>query len=284
MSTFSTLLRKDWRVYRVAVVGTLLLFVLVYVLCVAVAITRSLMEEGHRFSDELPDLMTGAGVFGMLITTVMTSVFGGMAFAEERARAWADFVTLLPPRRDHAVVSKVCVSAGFLSVCYGFHLAVALYSNGLSSHPGPVKELVLVFGNSVASGAILFGVAWGLSCFLSSGAISAPVRRSHCRSPTGCSSRRSLKSARATGRRRITRRSSPSRPSRRRSSPGRSARASISVALSRDLRRINVIPFPFLPKPNPSQLRVSLANNLGGLEILFRPHIPGRVTVLGLTP
>ena len=173
------LLRKDWRVYRPAVVGAAVLAVCPYAFALLmyalyppeprIAATRALM-----------DWLEEASGAGLGLTLVTAAVFGGMAFAAERREGPAAFLAMLPVTRRRIVASKLLVALPCVAVPAAVHAYVA--AGVVLRWEGETRGLPPGFIlNSFLQGllactcvfVLLFGLAWALSLNLRSPAIAA---------------------------------------------------------------------------------------------------------------
>lgn len=171
------LLRKDWRVYRVAVVGGAVLAACPY--AVLLSMQALYPPGGGNTRQTYADALARAALGGTVLTLLMTAVFGGMAFAAERRERSAEFVALLPVRRGPIVLSKLLVAALYLVLMAAVHACLGLVAVGLQGDAefGPhVRAYAASSAVTVASTAVLcFGFAWMLSVYLQSPAIAATI-------------------------------------------------------------------------------------------------------------
>ena len=113
------------------------------------------------------------------MVALVGTTFGGMAFAAERRERTADFLNLLPPSRGASALSKLLVAVLALAAAFAMH--IWLMSVGARAYDIPNGynftfswdlQDALLWGAGLV---MAFGVAWLLSSFLSSSAISACI-------------------------------------------------------------------------------------------------------------
>jgi ABC-type transport system involved in multi-copper enzyme maturation permease subunit len=175
MSKMMTLIKKDWRVNRVPVVGGALLILAPYVVSAIQLLTNS---DWAARGGITPMWALAAGAGGGL-SAIMGAVFGGVAFATERSDRSANFLAMLPVSRVQILTSKLIVAVLCLAMFFAFNLMVLLIAYCVAS-PREIASFysvtMMTLGGmawSALFGLGLFGVAWMLSSFLSSPAISA---------------------------------------------------------------------------------------------------------------
>jgi ABC-type transport system involved in multi-copper enzyme maturation permease subunit len=161
------LLKKDWRLFRVPVVGTLILIATPYVLQATILwlnpdyVALTYLAPHYLFAT--------ASAVGLVITVIMAAVFGGVAFASERRECWADFLAMLPVPRSRIVASKLTVVATFLGFISVILFSMCVVLQGSTDH--------WLYGVTLLASCMLmsFSVAWLGSSFLSSAAIAAGI-------------------------------------------------------------------------------------------------------------
>ena len=162
------LLKKDWRVNRAPVLGSLVMLLVVYGLAISWLIHTS---TEHRF---VRLTFFGAANTMLFLSSILAACFGDTAFAAERRERSADFLAMLPTSRARIVLSKsiigwVCVFAlWLLNVCV--IIATDVLSDAFRFDSG-WAGIVVNGGCQI----MCFGLAWLLSTFLESPAISASV-------------------------------------------------------------------------------------------------------------
>ncbi|HSV13846.1 MAG TPA: hypothetical protein VLI90_06275 [Tepidisphaeraceae bacterium] len=162
-----SLMRKDWRLYRLPVIACAMLGALGYVVS---RITYLIDLRRHYNFPFLWDYyLARAAWFGVFVTTIMAAAFGGAAFAAERRERWADFLNLLPPHRAVVALSKLLVAAVSLIVALQLHIAVLWFTGELR---GNNWIGYMVIGCAMI---MLFGTSWMLSTAISSAAVSASI-------------------------------------------------------------------------------------------------------------
>lgn len=174
--TLLVLMRKDWRVYRVAVVGGPALLLAMYMMGMAGFIYSRLTSPGaanRSPSEELAVWLNVAAYLGFAIIMLMAAVFGGISFALERRERWADFLLTLPPDGTWIVLSKLLVSTASLAAMWLFNLLVLLFAWAL--YPHLVQQSPETGYWALVLPVAFFGLAWLCSTFLTSPAISACI-------------------------------------------------------------------------------------------------------------
>jgi ABC-type transport system involved in multi-copper enzyme maturation permease subunit len=169
------LLKKDWRTYRSAVVGSIALLCCACIMGVAVY-----RVNGEITRDALSVALGATGVCGLMLSGVVAAILGGLAFAGERRDHSADFLAMLPVSRAQIVWSKIIVSAAWLAVMVLINLIFIGAAYYVQENPGPIPwrqapDIIATFGVGAAIAMMLFGVGWLLSSFSTSPAISASV-------------------------------------------------------------------------------------------------------------
>jgi ABC-type transport system involved in multi-copper enzyme maturation permease subunit len=169
------LLKKDWRTYRSAVVGSIVALGCAWIPATAIYLLTRQNRSPEPFADAL--LITGG--FALILTVIVAAVFGGLAFAPERRDHSADFLAMLPTTRAQIIRSKLIIPAAWLSLMILFSLTfivVAYYVQFQWRDPWrDVPKAFSAFALGAADVMMLFGMAWCLSSFLTSPAISACV-------------------------------------------------------------------------------------------------------------
>jgi ABC-type transport system involved in multi-copper enzyme maturation permease subunit len=171
MSTFTTLICKDWRIYRPAVVGGVVLALMPGVLGWVFSSTRN-VDFG------VPTLQRE---FGAPVTMMMAAIFGGIAFAAERRDGSAEFLAALPPPRWAVVGSKLIVSLvclfGLMCLAQALSrimLGIALKFGGHSDRHWS-GSFWWTLGEWERGAVLTFGLAWLCSTVLRSTALSAMI-------------------------------------------------------------------------------------------------------------
>jgi ABC-type transport system involved in multi-copper enzyme maturation permease subunit len=170
--TFVALVKKDWRLFRVPVVATVLLGAIAYAACsIMYEIDWRHVEENVLYHQpQLSNYMASAATFGLWTVAVMAAAYGGSAFATERRERWGDFLSLLPPGRWQVVVSKLFVAVGCIAASAAVHAVILIVA-----HAARWPDITFGLGIWSAAVLMLFGVAWLCSTWLNSAAISASV-------------------------------------------------------------------------------------------------------------
>jgi hypothetical protein len=172
METMLALMGKDWRTYRAAVIGTVVLGVGPYLLyTLAALVTRPQYGRG--------DWIVTAAPVSLGAVAIIAGAFGGMAWAAERTDRSATFLALLPPTPLLQAVSKLVVAGGWLVACFMADACVGLVTWTLLGTDtlgrNPVDQFLPVVAHVASYGFAVFGVAWASSAVLSSSAISAAI-------------------------------------------------------------------------------------------------------------
>lgn len=172
----ATLLRKDWRLNRPVVIGSVAMSVVPYV----VALLLQWIYPPHRGNTQTTYLEVGVmtAMFCLAITVVMASAYGGVAFAAERRDRTAEFLALLPVRRSQIVVSKLAVAFACVAAMWTFHTAIIGVCGYLVAPTGDHRA---AFGDvfddafTICIPVILlsFGIAWLMSSFLQGPSLAA---------------------------------------------------------------------------------------------------------------
>jgi len=165
------LLAKDWRLFRLPMIGLLVVAAICYGLSGVAALARH--------SDKLPsqDALFPASIFAAILTALVASAFGGVAIAGERSDRTADFLALLPVTRRQIIFSKLLVGGLAVGTWETVHVAVGL-AVLVQAHGGcvyPQGYWAQALGWLIGCTVSFFGVAWLLSTFTTSAAISACV-------------------------------------------------------------------------------------------------------------
>jgi len=168
------LMRKDWRVYRSAIIGGVILLPVYYLI--------SLYTEVVWFD---PLFLVGQPsevrfYQGLYLTAIIAAVFGGLSFATERRDRSAQFLYMLPQSRGRIVLSKLLVALGCIGVLILVNIAImaahaAYWTWSIPNWP-PSSEIRLVLMSTRLEMALpfaTFSIAWMLGRFTPSPAIAA---------------------------------------------------------------------------------------------------------------
>ena len=117
----SALLRKDWRLYRPAVIGCLVVVAGVYL----VGVLPLLRDDPKAGPYDAPRQIVNVALLATGVTAAFAAVFGASAFAVERRDRTAEFLVMLPISRTRILASKAALSAVFLLTLCAIHLTVA---------------------------------------------------------------------------------------------------------------------------------------------------------------
>jgi ABC-type transport system involved in multi-copper enzyme maturation permease subunit len=177
MGVATALLRKDWRLNRVVVVGAVVLSVLPYVLPVANLRFNPPKYQVPGLRDYLDAVQFSASAC-LALSVVLAAAFGGLAFAAERRERTAEFLAMVPVSRAAVVLSKLVVAAVCMAVLIAVHVVVIAVTCRFASIAGIRLHGATPFeagGMAAAFAVALFGFAWALSVFLHSPAIAASI-------------------------------------------------------------------------------------------------------------
>lgn len=163
----TALLRKDWRVYRIAVIGSVIFSILPYGVG---ALTQWMFPppEGNSWLRYAAMLSLAAG-FAVGCAVLMAAVYGGMAFATERRERSAEFLAMLPVRKSRVALSKLLVAVVCMTPAVLVHLW--LLNHWLIHSHGGFEGLLNVF----AFALLVFGLAWLFSAFLDNPALAGVI-------------------------------------------------------------------------------------------------------------
>jgi hypothetical protein len=171
------LLRKDWRVFRAAVLGGAALAACPYAVVLSMQVLYP--PQGGNTLRSYGVALEQSAMAGLLLSLVMAAVFGGIAFAAERRDRSAEFMALLPVRRWPAVLSKLLVAVPCVALPAAVHLCVGLVGTQWRTRAdyrpfmvGHLVEGILVF---TCLAVLFFGLAWMLSIYLHSPAVATSV-------------------------------------------------------------------------------------------------------------
>ncbi len=171
-----SLIRKDWRVNRVVVIGMLVVTVLPYFLATANLLVNP-PESRSRTDADWVWAIGGAAIASLIFVVALSAAFGGVAFAAERRDRTAEFLAMLPVSRGAMITSKLLVAVACLSTVLIINFFVVYWSTHWLTSRGlhGVEELMPLAGLVTGGTCAIFGVAWALSVFLRSPAIAAAV-------------------------------------------------------------------------------------------------------------
>jgi ABC-type transport system involved in multi-copper enzyme maturation permease subunit len=170
------LLKKDWRVNRTPIYGTIAVMASLTLMNLLNWLIVWHKNEPTMHQDlawSLAQAFEGNAILYVYGAAWMAAIFGSMAFAHERGERSADFLAMLPLRKLTALISKIIVPAVCMGCAFGLILAfhIAAYVARLQSRnyyqmmtPGP--PAMNAYGQIVALWLMLFGIAWLLSTFL----------------------------------------------------------------------------------------------------------------------
>jgi ABC-type transport system involved in multi-copper enzyme maturation permease subunit len=166
------LMKKDWRLNRAPMVGAGVIMLGVYGMTFFYILFTPKESFGYR---NIYEPIVKAGTIMMMISCILAACFGGMAFAAERRDRCADFLAMLPVSRLRVVLSKSIV--GWKCALAPWLLnAMVIYAILLTAHDqSDVKSIILLAASTVCCLIMCFGLAWLLSAFLESPALSSSI-------------------------------------------------------------------------------------------------------------
>lgn len=162
----TALIKKDWRVFRPAVLGCVIVTAGVYAIGIRPILWRT--------AGTTPAERTGQFLYVALLAAAVTGIFaaalGASSFAVERRDGAAEFLSMLPVSRFRILASKAIVALTFMLMAFGVHVAaVMLALRHLGWRDAVNYEYALA---GIGSGTLmLFSVGWLFSVFMSGAAI-----------------------------------------------------------------------------------------------------------------
>ncbi len=161
------LLWKEYRQSRQLLLSCAVLLLLPYLVVVVIWLVGAL-RFGQQVEAHWVHSIAIASMTSLFTSAVLVPFVAAQVMAGERADRSAEFVGYLPIPRASAVIAKVIFAVGVG--------ALMLLANGLvgawcdavegmrpDSYGGEVKGL---FGPTVASATLMFGVSWGVAAFV----------------------------------------------------------------------------------------------------------------------
>lgn len=173
--TMRALVAKDLRMSRLPMLGLLIVGACAYLVAFAKAIANWSDNSNHRATAAML-YFCSAALVAIGLTSLLASVFGGVAIAGERSERSSDFLGLLPVTRRQIVLSKLTASALILCGCTVLHGTIALLLillAGAKLSPFPWWVIATYLAWWLGFTMSFFGVGWFFSCFSNSGPISA---------------------------------------------------------------------------------------------------------------
>ena len=165
-----TLLWKDICVNRMVLWYALASVAGVYLVAVAVNVYGQI-RYGFPVK-EWPEMLDLAAVLSLALQLPAATMFGGCAFAAERADRSAEFLAYLPIPRGKAVLSKAVLALGVLTFIWAVNSSVFYSMNIDGKDTSGIERTIGMMG--VVS-LCMFGTAWLCSAVSSSHALSAAV-------------------------------------------------------------------------------------------------------------
>jgi ABC-type transport system involved in multi-copper enzyme maturation permease subunit len=173
MNPFMTLLRKDWRLNRVPLIGLAVLTIIGYsIVCLAYLWdVYDRTDHGTFRPAFLVDYLPPGAMMGMASAVLVAAAFGGVAFAQERREGWADFLAVMPATRARIIASKLIVGLTCLLAFCVLNVAMGSVCElfGPETHPQEIEDTLLTTLTAVT----VFGFAWLLSTFMKSDTLAA---------------------------------------------------------------------------------------------------------------
>ncbi len=166
-----TLLWKDYHQNRKVLAAIAVILLIPYGISIVVAMID--LYSGHTI--QRAQLLQSGSRIALFLSAGITSFIAGNAIAGERADRSAEFAAYLPISRRHAVASKIIVAIGaclfFILINGAVNLAAVSMVFPDYGYPLSVLTDAVVYGGPAV--LLMFGVAWLLSSFSRSPAISA---------------------------------------------------------------------------------------------------------------
>jgi ABC-type transport system involved in multi-copper enzyme maturation permease subunit len=165
------LLKKDWRLNRVPIIGGGLLIAVPYLFVIPVLLTSNSNNSGVVYED-----LMAVSIIATALNVAIAAVFGGTAFALERRERSADFLALLPITRGKIIASKMLIGIGIPAIYFTINVIIAAAAQN-QGHPAKfeIRDTFLAHASAAILMLMAFGIGWCLSSFLSSPAISASI-------------------------------------------------------------------------------------------------------------
>lgn len=172
-----TLMKKDWRMLRTGTIGAVAVTVLLY------GIAGLSLAESDRTVRTI-DVMDGfasAAIVGIVISAIISAMYGSGAFALERHDRSADFLAMMPVSRWRILVSKAIVTIGcslfFLAIHFSMLIIFGLRSERTRINDEDFRRFVVIL---LGINLLFFCTAWFFSTFLPSAVISIAVAIIFC--------------------------------------------------------------------------------------------------------
>lgn len=167
----SALLWKDLRAMRVAIGYVLVILIGVYLVCCLINL-YALWSSDFRIKP-WPQVLVTCAICSLLLELPAAAMFGGSAFAAERADRSAEFLAYLPISRVKMAASKALLALGVLGAVWLANLMVVWAAQS----QGAVSDSAHSFGDLawalVAICVCMFGIAWLCSAVVSSSGLAA---------------------------------------------------------------------------------------------------------------
>jgi len=172
------LIAKDWRLFRLPIIGLLVAGVGCLLYTGAFFYFYNFGPNRREHWDNsaiLVSVIQNAAHSAGFLTALLASTFGGVAIAGERAERTADFTALLPVTRRQVIMSKFVSAGSVLMVFTLFYALIFIFTFNFSEHLFIRNYPVAIWEWQIGCVISFFGVAWLVSAFTTSAAISACV-------------------------------------------------------------------------------------------------------------
>lgn len=162
----TALVKKDWRVFRPAAIGCVVVTACVYAIGILPILSRSAgttpAERTRQFLD--------VALLASTVTGVFAAALGASSFAVERRDGAAEFLSMLPVSRWRILASKAVVALTFVFLTFGGNVAAVMLALRHLGWRDAVNYGYALAG--IGSGTLmLFSVGWLFSVFLNGAAI-----------------------------------------------------------------------------------------------------------------
>lgn len=160
------LVKKDWRVFRPAVIGCVVVTACVY----AIGILPILSRTAGTTPAERTRQFLYVALLAATVSGVFAAALGASSFAAERHDGAAEFLSMLPVSRWRILASKAVVALTFVLLTLGVHVAAVTLALRHLGWRDAVNYGYALAG--IGSGTLmLFSIGWLFSVFLNGAAI-----------------------------------------------------------------------------------------------------------------
>lgn len=161
----TALLRKDWRVYRPAITGAVVVTMGVYAIGVPPIVYQSGVTAAERVRQFLYVALLASATTG-----IFAAALGASSFAVERRDGAAEFLAMLPVSRGRILLSKALVALTFVLLAFGTHIIFVSLALRYLGWRNATESFYALAG--IGTGTLmLFSIAWFFSAVLSGAAI-----------------------------------------------------------------------------------------------------------------